>query len=168
MKIEELNQYGDFGQPLIQLYQRVGNRSTTGYLGEDLKVQFDSDGRVQYNTHKELDEMNVDSQGVLLNDSILIKQVQRGHDFSSYRLYSWDTSENMYTYISFDQETALNRFFGVIKRFDANLCVDDISSSFQNMGLSFDNVNQILLKQRPNPLDWMLEEEEEKRAPFTM
>ena len=169
MNIEELSQYGDdYVQPLVMLYKRVGNHSKDGYLGEKLDVLFDGDGKLHYSTHKEINEGAVDSQGVVLGDSVLIKQVQRSHDLTSYRLYFWDTKKDMYTFLSFDNELSLNRYYDVIQRFGVSLCDEDISILFQEMGLTFESVNQILINQRNNPLDYMFEEDEEKSTPFTM
>ena len=163
MNINELSQYGEYTRPLVQLYETVGNRSIDGYLGENLEdVVFDGEGKLHFSTHKEVEETSIDSHGVILSDGVLIEQTQKGRSFTSHRLYSWDTENNQYTYLAFDHLFAMKRFYDVIQRFDAVLCGDDISQQFQEMGLSFENVTQILLNQKVSPLDRMFEEEEKE------
>jgi len=171
MNIEELKQYGeDFTKPLVTLYQNTGNCTVSGFLGEELQdVYFDGDGKLFFSTHKESDEISIDSHGVVLTDSVLIRQVQKGRYQSSYRLYSWDVDQDMYTFISFDNGMTLKRYYDTIQRFGTDLCGEDISSVFQEMGLTFDHVNQILLNQKVSPIEKMLrEEEEEEHIPYTM
>ena len=144
MNIHELSQYGDDTLPLQQLYKNVGSCVMNGYLGDSIdELSFDEEGKVTFSTHKDLGDRAVDSKGVVLSNSILIKQVEKGNDLTSYRLYSWDVDESKYTFLSFDSASSLNRFFEVIKGFDACLC-DDISTLFQEMGLSFEPVTQVI------------------------
>ena len=170
MNINELNQYGDFAHPLEVLYKKTGNCSANGYLGEKLQdVSFDTEGRLEFSTHKEVDDVVVDSKGAVLSDSILVKQTQKGHSFTSCQLYSWDVSQNKYTFLAFDNEDSLNQFYSVIKRFDANLCDEDVSSLFQEMGLTFESVIQVLLNQERSPIEGMFEEQSSNTGgSFTM
>ena len=169
MKINELSQYGDYTTPLLHLYEMVGNHAKDGYLGESLEdVLFDGEGNLHFSTHKEIEEGIVDSNGVVLGQNVMIKQTHKGHDFTSHVIYYWDVEKGMYTFLSFDNPMSMNRFFEVTGRFDANLCSEDISHLFQEMGLSFESVTQILLRQKYNPLDKMFEEEEQHSSGITI
>jgi len=165
MKIEELIFYGEhITKPLIDLYHQTGNTTISGYLGEELKdLNINSRGDISCYTVKEKDEMEITSNIVSYgNNNVLIAEEQKGHDNTYYRMYSWDTNEMEYTFIEFDNPMSMRDFYRVIPRFNKNLCEDDISSMFQEMGLRFDNVTQIKLNQQVNPMeDMFLEEEEE-------
>lgn len=169
MSINDLKLYGEeYTQPLINLYNKTGNSSLSGYLGEELKdVLFDGDGKLHFSTDKKVEDIEINSHGVVLTDSVLIKQVQKGRYNSSYRLYSWDVDDSKYTFISFDNNMALNRYYDTVQRFDVSLCGEDISSLFQEMGLSFESVSQIILNQTMNPMDVLFEQEvEEESKPY--
>ncbi len=164
MNIDELGLYEeDFAIPLVELHKQTGNSLVSGYLGEKLNdAYFDSSGFFRFSTHKEMDDSVVDTKGIILSDSVLLSQIIKGHEDTSYRLYSWDVDDGCYTFLAFDKEFAMKRYFDVISRFNANLNRDDISSLFKEMGLTFDNVTQILLNQKINPMDMMFEEEMEE------
>ena len=150
MRVQELCHYAEqFTKPLRLLYENTGNSFISGFLGEELNnVMFDEEGRVHFETHKEFEEESIDSVGVVLKNSILIKQTQKSHDFVSYRLYSWDVFQNQYTFIAFDQPMVMNRFYDSVAKFQFNLCQKDIIMLFQQMGLTLENVIQILVNQK--------------------
>ena len=165
MNINDLSIYDEkFAIPLVKLYKNTGNSLISGYLGEKFNSAFfDEFGRFNFSTHKELDEAAVDSRGIIIgDDSVLISQKVKGSADTSYRLYSWDTNEECYTLLSFDREFALDRYYDVVKRFNVNLNGDYVAYLFKEMGISFDNVIQILLNQKTNPIDKMFDEEMEK------
>ena len=152
---------------LGKLEKNAGNCIMDGFLGEDfLDLSFDDEGRLQFMSNKKIDDTSIDSIGVVLSDSVLIRQVEQNSILRSYRLYSWDVDRNLYTFLEFDDKSSWNHFFDVIKRFDICLCGGDISSQFQEMGLTFESVTQILLNQRVDPLSRMFDDEfsEEKRS----
>ena len=153
MKIEELIFYGDsIAKPLIDLYHETGNTAISGYLGEELKdLNINSRGDLSFYTVKEKEEMTITSDVVSYGSSVLIAEEQKGHDNTNYRMYSWDTNEMQYVFIEFDNPMSMRDFFKVIPRFNKSLCEDDISTTFQKMGLRFDNVTQIRLNQKVNP-----------------
>lgn len=164
MKIEEVLFYGEkFTKPLIDLYNHVGSCASSGYLGEELKdFNINSRGDISFYTVKEKDEMEINSDVVVYDTNILIAETQKGHDNTSYRMYSWDTKEMQYAFIEFDNPMAMRDFYRVIPRFNKNLCEDDISTLFQEMGLNFESITQIKLNQKVNPMEDMFIEEEEE------
>ena len=169
MNINELNQFGEeCTRPLTTFYKRTGNCMMNGFLGDSLQnVSFDEDGRLQFSSLKE-GETTVDTKGVVLSDSILLKQTVKEEGSTGYRLYSWDVDEDRYTFLSFDNPMTMNRYFDVIKRFDSNLCDEDISLLFQEMGLKFESVNQVLLNQKYRSVDFGSNEEKDQKRPFGM
>lgn len=164
MNIDELNQYGEFALPLEKQFKRNGSCPMNGYLGEDMKVSFDEEGRLEFSTQKTVEGSEVDSKGVALSEGVLVKQTQKSPASNSYRLYSWNEEGDRYTFLAFDSQRALDQYYKVLKRFNASLCDDDISTMFQEMGLSFESVTQVLLNQERNPMDAMFEEEQASNA----
>ena len=150
---------------LEKIYLTTGNCIMNGFLGEDiLETRLNDEGNVEFLSSKKRDEGVVDSTGVVLEDSVLIKQVDQGESNTYYKLYSWDVETGTYTFLGFDNQNSLNHFYNVIKRFGMNLCSEDISSSLGEMGLTFDNVTQVLLNQSVDPISRMFDEEMEKET----
>lgn len=148
---------------LEKIYLISGNCIMNGFLGENLVgTNYDDDGNFEFVSSKKNDEGVVDSVGVVLDDSVLIKQVDQGETNTYYKLYSWDVESGTYTFLAFDSQNSLNHFYNVIKRFGMNMCSKDISSSMGEMGLTFDNVTQVLLNQSVDPISRMFDEEMEK------
>lgn len=157
---------------LEKLYNNAGNCVMDGFLGDSVdSCNFDENGILEFSSRKEKDGVIVQSVGAVLSDSILIKQNQEGEMSEFHNLYSWNKSGDSYTYLCFDDESVLNRYYGVMKRFDVDLCSEDISTAFKRMGLSFDNVTQVLLNQKVDPVQRMFDEEmnsEEKVDSFVL
>ena len=161
MRINELDHYQDEHVTVLKdMFQATGNCPMNGYLGEDLdRMAYDEDGNFHFSTEHHGEDFVTQSRGVVYGNNLLVKQKTKSHDMESYSLYSWDTEEKVYTYLSFDYPGALKRFFETIKRFGVNLCEDDISQQLKEMGLTLENVTQIRLNQSVNPMDMMFEEQ---------
>lgn len=145
------------------LCSKTGNCSMNGYLESSLvDCSFDENGLLEFYSCKKNENGSVDSIGCVLDDSVIIKQIQKGRLSDYCRLYSWDIDEGVYTYLEFDEKSALNTFYSRIKRMGINLCDQDLSTALQDMGLTFDNVTQVLIKQKVDPLTVMLEESTDK------
>ena len=173
MNIGELNlgdEYTNHSTYLLgRLEKNTGNCVMNGFLGEDfLDLSFDEEGRLEFSSCKEVDDVVIHSLGVALSDSVLIRQEEQDHSSSFYRLYSWDVDNNIYTFLGFDSKDALDRYFDVVKRFDICLCGEDISTLFQEMGLTFESVTQVLLNQKVDPLQRMFDEEMDEERSFSM
>lgn len=150
---------------LEKIYLISGNCIMNGFLGEDFLVtEYDDNGNFVFATSKKSDEGVVDSIGAVLDDSVLIKQVDQEESNTYYKLYSWDVESGTYTYLAFDNQNSLNHFYNVIKTFGKNIVFEDISSAFIEMGLSFDNVTQVLLNQSVDPISRMFDEEMERET----
>lgn len=165
MNISEFrtNEDGDLSiERLEKLRDDAGNCIMNGFLTDSVSsCNFDSNGLLEFTSNKEKDGTLISSVGVVLPDSILIRQTQKGEVSSYYSLYSWDDEEECYTYLSFDSGDALKNYYERIKRLGVNLCKEDISDAFKAMGLSFENVTQVLLNQKVDPIQRMLDEEME-------
>lgn len=151
--MKTLNQIEDTStNPLKTIYENTGNSMISGFLGEPIQnASYDEEGHFTFSTRKKFSHSVVTSEGVVLPSGVLIQQVQKEDESTTYRLYSWDVDENQYTVLSFDQEQAMRRFFETICRFDLCLCDDDISTLLQEMGLTLESVMQIYVNQKVTP-----------------
>ena len=146
--------------PVQKLYEKTGSCKMNGYLGEDLKDPYlDENGLFCFSTHKEVEDTVIDSFGTAYKDSVLIKQTSKSYTGTDYSLYSWDASQGKYTFLGFDDPNALDRFYDRIRKFGINLCDEDVTLLFREMGLTLENVTNILLNQERNPMDMMFDDE---------
>lgn len=144
---------------LAKLLEKNGNCSMNGYLGSDnLKFTMDESGLLEFETIDENMEYVTKSQGVVLSDGVVIKQVQKNDTVSYNQLYAWNIQDNSYSYIVFDNYQSLDDCYKKIKVLDVNLAKEDISSKFGEMGISLDNVAQVLLNQKVDSVSSMVEE----------
>lgn len=58
----------------------------------------------------------------------------------------------------FDNKKSLMECFETVKDNDTNLCKNDVFSTFTEMGISFDNIAQVLLNQSNPELASMFED----------
>lgn len=163
MNISEFRMNED-GEQSIERLERLrddtGNCIMNGFLTDSVSsCNFDSNGLLEFTSHKEKDGTSISSVGVVLSDSILIRQTQKGEVSSYYSLYSWDDKDGSYTYLSFDNGDILKEYYERIKRMGISLCNEDVSDAFKAMGLSFENVTQVLLNQKVDPIQRMFDEE---------
>ncbi len=154
---------------LEKLCNKTGNCSMNGYLASSLvDCSFDENGVLEFYSCKKDESGTTDSIGCVLDDSVLIKQVQKGELSDYSRLYSWNVEDGVYTYLEFDDKSALNTFYNRIKRMGVNLCDDDLSTSLQGMGLTFDNVTKVLINQKVDPLMSMFDEEKKSEGSLVL
>lgn len=145
---------------LEELCNNAGNCVMNGFLRDSVDAcKFDFNGVLEFSSNRERDGLSISSKGAVLPNGILIKQTQKSDEANYYNLYSWNKDGDSYTYLSFDNVDVLNRYYDVIKRFGYNLCDEDITDLFKEMGLSFDNVTQVLLNQKVDPIQIMFDEE---------
>lgn len=148
---------------LESLYHNAGNCVMDGFLGDSVySCAFDENGVLEFSSTKDKDGTVMESVGAVLSDGILIKQKQSGEFTQYHNLYSWNSESDSYTFLCFDDQSVLDRYYDVMKRLDANLCSEDITSEFKRMGLSFDNITQVLLNQKVDPIQRMLDDEMEE------
>ena len=133
------------------VYEKTGNCRVNGFLGEGISnIIFDENGNIEFMTIKNDNDTQIKSWCTLLDGSILVKQVETKENIVDTRLYSYDINKNVYTYLSLATQESLRKFYDVMKRLEINLCDGDITDNFKNMGLTFDDVIQVLLEQ---PID---------------
>lgn len=147
---------------LERLRDEAGNCVMNGFLSDSVSAcSFDSNGVLEFSSDKEKDDVVISSVGAVLPNGVLIRQTQKGEVSSFYNLYSWNAKGDSYTYLSFDNGDILKRYYDTIKRFGHNLCDEDITDLFKEMGLSFDSVTQVLLNQKVDPIQRMFDDEME-------
>ena len=144
---------------LKRLLGNTGNCAMNGYLGDSVSgVSITSNGNVEFSSNKKDDSTLVNSKGTVLSDSVVIKQEQTIGNRVYYQVFSWDLAEDVYTYIAFDDSESMNACYEKIKTFDVNLCREDISTKFVEMGIAFDHMAQILLNQSVHSSNSMIGE----------
>ncbi len=144
---------------LCDLVNKNGSCLMDGYLGVDnISFSFDDLGLLEFYTEKEEDGLTTKSNGVVLDDCVVIKQVQDCDLLSYNQLMSWDILDNSYTYIGFDDVNVLNDCYDKIKKRGINLAKEDISLKFTELGISFESIAQVLLNQKVDSLSLMVDE----------
>ena len=131
---------------LKRLYEKSGNCSLSGFLGDSIESIFvDNNGHLEFISRREDEKIEIITNGMVLSDSIVMMQRQNSNSNQSFYLYCWDSNSNLYTYLQFDNETSLNDCYDRLKKNDMNLCSGDVSAKLQELGVSYDNISQILL-----------------------
>lgn len=144
---------------LCDLVDKNGSCSLNGYLGTaNIEFSFDDMGSLEFETESKNSEVLTKSKGVVLDDCVVIRQVQNSDNMSYNQLISWNCPDNSYTYLSFDNFKAMDDCYEKIKVGEVNLAKEDISLKFAELGISFDNVAQVLLNQKVDMLTSMVEE----------
>ena len=160
MKLIDLDKNNQTISSLNNLLDNTGNCIMNGFLGEELSdIYFDEDGMFHYTTNCMRDDTSIRSEGVVYPGSLLLKQTQNNHGTVLYHLYSWDIEDCNYTFLSFDSSEMLDYVSERIKRFQINLCSDDITELFKDMNLDFNHIDRILVNQSTNPLSQMFDDQ---------
>ena len=134
---------------LKELYKKTGNCVMNGYLGEALdNVYLDDNDEIIFNSHHEAYRCITDSRGVVLDDSVLIKQIQNDGKNSYYQIFSWNVLKTKYSYILFDSCDVMDFAYEKLKAFNYSLCDVDIVSIVRKIGVNFENISNILLDQQ--------------------
>lgn len=142
---------------LRTLYNNSGNCVMNGYLGDSVRgFSLDENGNLEFTSEKVVDESTFKSKGTILSDSVLIKQAERKDDRTHYHLFSWDVNNSQYSYFLFMDEKSLDNCYDKIKNSDIGLCGKDVRSVFKELGISFDDIYQVLVDQKVSPIDSML------------
>lgn len=144
---------------LCDLLKKNGNCAMNGYLGcNKIDFSFDNLGILEFFTRNETADSITESKGAVFNNNVLIKQVQKKENKNLNQLITWDVNENSYTYVAFDNFESLTQCYERIKEANINLCHEDVDVKFTELGISFDNVAQVLLGQKVDPLSAMLDD----------
>ncbi len=153
---------------LANLLEKNGNCLMTGYLGADnVKFTMNDRGMLEFETIVDDSENVTKSQGAVLRDGVVIKQVQKSDSATYNQLFAWNIDDNSYTYIVFDDYQSLVACYEKVKEFDVNLAKEDISSKFAEMGISFANVAHVLLNQKVDSVASLVEEANKKTTEDT-
>lgn len=144
---------------LKKIYRNTGNSAISGYLGDSVNdFSIDDYGNLEFKSSKKTENKEINSYGTVLENSVLIKQIQKSRDNIFYQLFSWNVSDNSYTYVVFDDMKSLDYAYNQLKRPGINVEESDVSLLFNELGISFDNIAQILLNQKADELSTMIDE----------
>jgi hypothetical protein len=144
---------------LQKIYRNTGNSAISGYLGDSVNdFSIDDFGNLEFKSSKKTENKDIYSYGTVLENNVLIKQIQKSRDNNFYQLFSWNVSSNTYTYVVFDDMKSLDYAYQQLKKSGVNVEESDISLLFNELGISFDNVAQILLSQKADELSTMVDE----------
>lgn len=136
-KLEKLDKLEDF-------YRKVGNVVTAGYLGSTIfNVRFDNKENLEFQTFHRAGDLESLSTGVLLNDGIMIRQIQRNSKDKYFQLFSWNNDYTKYTYVLFDSLKAMDEVYDILKATDTNLCVDNVAEVIRSLRIPIDNILQV-------------------------
>ena len=126
---------------LETIWNYVGDSVLNGYLGSSVEtVSFDEDGRLEFDSRFETDDVVTLSTGVVLSDSVIIRQVQK-HDKGYYcQLISWTKDGKNYSTIVFDNVNTLDKAYNGLKKLSGEFLDDNLNSVLEELDISFDNV----------------------------
>ena len=147
---------------LRTLYKNSGSCVMNGYIGDSISnFSLDEKGNLEFKSEKNIGDVSINSTGVILSDSVLIKQIEKKKDRSSYQLFSWDVPRNQYSYLLFSDNETLEDSYKKLKDNNICLCGNDVPTIFKNHDISFDNISQILLDQNVDSINAMFEDAQE-------
>ena len=133
---------------LKELYKTTDNREISGYIGDGLdNVYYDDNNDVIYSSHHESGNLTTDSWGVVLDNSILIKQIQNDGKDNYNQIFSWDISNMIYSYVLFDSPEVMDLAYDKLRVKQYSLCNTDVVSIFKEIGIKFENISNVLLNQ---------------------
>lgn len=130
---------------LVQLYEKSEDCSMNGYLGSGVKnISRDDLGKLEFESYKNVGDLETISTGVVLEDGFAIKQIQKNDTNTYFQVFSWNSDANKYTWVEFDNNEAMDYAFTRLKIFDTNLCDCDISEKLHQLGINLDDIAQVL------------------------
>lgn len=133
---------------LENIYEYAGDCQMNGYLGSSvLSISYDKQGKVEFDSSYESDGVTIESIGVVLSDSVVIKQVQKESEKVLYQLYSWKKDGSCYTYIAVDSKEVLESTYKGLKKIDCPFLDDNVHQVFEEIGVDFENVMNIKIGQ---------------------
>ena len=133
---------------LETIWNYVGDSVLNGYLGSSVEtVSYDEDGRLEFDSRFETDDVVTLSTGVVLSDSVIIRQVQK-HDKGYYcQLISWTKDGKNYSTIVFDNVKTLDKAYNGLKKLSGEFLDDNVSSVLEELEISFDSVMNVKIGQ---------------------
>lgn len=147
---------------LQQLYELYGNCPQTGYIG-NLQEFTNQDNGVLHFTSINHEQGETNSEGFVLSNAIVIVQNVAKDNREDNHMFIWDdiSKNKKYTYIEFDDLKAMLKCFMSFNANDLIINHSDIAETLKGMGINFENITQILTSQTLNPLEEMLNDEDQ-------
>ena len=147
---------------LKTLYKNSGSCVMNGYLGDSVSsFSLDENGNLEFTSNKTVGDIATSSTGAILNNTVLIKQVDKQKDRTHHQLFSWDVPGNQYSYLLFSDGKSLDDCYEKLKNGDICLCGSDVSTIFKDNNISFDNISQILLDQKVDSVKDMFDAQDD-------
>lgn len=150
---------------LEKLFERTGDRNMNGYLGSGIQnILFDDFSHLEFESNKQVGDLETISKGCVLPESVLISQVQKNKDNTYYQLFSWNDEMNAYTWLEFDSYDAMSYSYQRIKAFEEELCSGDLTEKLKKMNIPLDNIASVKVNEQiNNDLKSMVDESVEMR-----
>ena len=147
---------------LKQLYELYGNCPQTGYI-YNLQEVTNQDNGVLHFTSINHEQGETNSKGLVLSNAIVIVQNVAKDNREDNHMFIWDdiSKNKKYTYIEFDDLKAMLKCFMSFNANDLTINHSDIAETLKGMGINFENITQILTSQTLNPLEEMLNDEDQ-------
>ena len=129
---------------LENICEYAGDCQINGYLGSSvLSISKDRKGRVEFESCFEGEYSTFESTGVVLSESVVIRQCQRQGEKELYQLYVWKKDGSCYTYIAVDTEDVLQTLYNGLKKMDCQFLDGDIHQVLEEIGVSLNDVMDI-------------------------
>ena len=133
---------------LENIYEYAGDCQMNGYLGSSvLSISKDRKGRVEFDSCFEGEYASFESTGVVLSESVVIKQYQRQDEKVLYQLYVWKKDGSCYSYIAVENDDVLQKLYKGLKKVDCQILDGDIHKILEDVGVSLDEVMDIRTSQ---------------------
>lgn len=133
---------------LENIYEYAGDCQMNGYLGSSvLSISKDRKGKVEFDSFFEGEYASFESTGVVLSESVVIKQYQRQDEKVLYQLYVWKKDGSCYSYIAVENDDVLQKLYKGLKNIDCQILDGDIHKILEDVGVSLDEVMDIRTSQ---------------------
>ena len=143
LELNSLDIYQKEIEALENLYNHAGNCVMNGYIGSSIDdISYDEAGKVEFHSVYQKGDLVTVSTGAILENSIVIKQMQTEKKKNYYQMFSWNKEGDMYTYLAFDDQKALDHAYQQIKKQDLFLG-EDTQYDLLQLGVPFDHVMDV-------------------------
>lgn len=129
---------------LENIYEYAGDCIQNGFLGSGVSnISYDEFGYVEFQSEKVFDNFSVNSNGTVLDDSVVIMQVQKNNDKKFWNLYSWKLDGSSYTFFEFDSLKVLEIAYIGLKRINASFLTENLDEFLSEVGISYRDIMNV-------------------------
>lgn len=138
---------------LEELCEKTGDCVMNGYLGSSVtNIAYDGLGNLEFQSEHRCGNLLTNSTGVLLDNSLLVKQTQDDGNRRNLQLFSWKMDGSSYTYVAFDNEEVLDMAYEKIRAYYPHFLNEDVDLELAQLQIPMDNVMDIKVSQDVEPL----------------